>query len=159
MIVYHASYTIVEHPDISYSRDFLDFGKGFYVTSLKDQAIKYARRFLLRGKKAFLNEYLLDDIYSTNYRCKTFAVYDEEWLNYVGACRKGIGVELFDVILGGIADDKVFTTIDLYFAGEISKEEALNRLIYEKPNLQICLLNQLVIDQCLTFINAEEIKL
>lgn len=64
MIVYHTSYTVIEHPDISFSRDFLDFGKGFYVTPLREQAVKYAQRFLLRGKKAFLNEYLLDDSYA-----------------------------------------------------------------------------------------------
>lgn len=159
MIVYHTSYTAIEHPDISFSRDFLDFGKGFYVTPLREQAVKYAQRFLLRGKKAFLNEYLLDDNYAKCYKCKEFAVYDAEWLNFVGLCRKGNAVEMFDIVSGGIADDKVFTTIDLYFAGEITEEEALQRLVYEKPNLQLCLLNQSLINNHLTFVQAQEIKL
>lgn len=40
MKVYHGSYCLVEDPDISFSREALDFGKGFYVTNIKEQAIK-----------------------------------------------------------------------------------------------------------------------
>ena len=40
MIVYHASPFIVEHPEVKYSRDFLDFGKGFYLTTIREQAVK-----------------------------------------------------------------------------------------------------------------------
>ncbi|MDB0440231.1 hypothetical protein C4R89_11860 [Clostridioides difficile] len=39
MIVYHGSYCVVKMPSITFSRDSLDFGKGFYVTSIKTQAI------------------------------------------------------------------------------------------------------------------------
>ena len=38
MIVYHGSYCIVDKPDIRYSREALDFGKGFYLTNIKEQA-------------------------------------------------------------------------------------------------------------------------
>lgn len=51
MIVFHSSSCVVEHPDLTFSRDYLDFGKGFYVTTIEEQARKYAQRFLLRGKK------------------------------------------------------------------------------------------------------------
>ena len=44
MIVFHSSPCIVNHPDVSFSRDYLDFGKGFYVTTIEEQARKYARR-------------------------------------------------------------------------------------------------------------------
>ena len=37
---------------------------------------------------------------------------------------------------GGIANDKVFRTVDLFFAGDITKEEALRRLLFEIPNNQ-----------------------
>ena len=45
----------------------------------------------------------------------------------------------------------------LDFANEISREEALTRLQFEKPNHQICFLKQALIDEFLSFINAEEI--
>ena len=52
MKVFHASKYIIESPDVKYSRDLLDFGKGFYLTSLVEQAKKYAQRFLFQGEKA-----------------------------------------------------------------------------------------------------------
>jgi hypothetical protein len=61
MKVYHASKFIIESPDIYHSRDLLDFGKGFYLTSLVEQAKKYAQRFLFQGDKAYLNQYILDE--------------------------------------------------------------------------------------------------
>ncbi len=55
MKVYHASKYTIKSPDVKHSRDLLDFGKGFYLTSLVEQAKKYAQRFLFQGEKA--NEY------------------------------------------------------------------------------------------------------
>lgn len=40
--------------------------------------------------------------------------------------------------LGGVTNDKVFNTVELYFDNLIDKKEAIRRLRYEKPNLQIC---------------------
>ena len=50
MRLYHASSVIVEYPDTIHSREYLDFGRGFYLTSLHEQATKYAERFLRRQK-------------------------------------------------------------------------------------------------------------
>lgn len=153
MTLYHSSTQIVEVPDIQYSRECLDFGKGFYLTTILDQAIKYAERFIRRGREAYVNIYEFDDDLS-DYRKKEFIAYDEEWLDYVAKCRKGINTEMYDWISGGIADDRVFNTLDLYFASEISKEEALRRLVYENPNHQICILNQELLSKHLHFKNA-----
>ncbi|MDE7508854.1 MAG: DUF3990 domain-containing protein [Muribaculaceae bacterium] len=59
MILYHSSYTSVRIPDITFSRDFLDFGKGFYLTSIYDQAEKYAQRFKRRRKAAWVSMFEL----------------------------------------------------------------------------------------------------
>ena len=50
MRVYHASDCVVSSPDTEHSRDNLDFGRGFYVTTIKEQAVSYAQRFLRRGR-------------------------------------------------------------------------------------------------------------
>ena len=52
---------------------------------------------------------------------------------------------------GGVANDKVFDTVELYFEGIISRKDAIGRLAYEKPNFQICLKTQKVIDEFLVF--------
>ena len=88
MKLYHASTVAVEHPDVEHSRPNLDFGRGFYLTALHDQAVRYAERFTRRGKPAFISEYDLDDDL-VGYRVKRFESYDEEWLDYVAVCRHG----------------------------------------------------------------------
>lgn len=156
MEVYHASTVVVDSLDTTHSRDFLDFGPGFYVTTLQDQAVKYGARFINRGKNAILNIYeLADDL--SKWKVITFKQYDEAWLDFVTECRQGRVVGNYDVIIGGIANDKVFRTIDLYFAGDISKEECLRKLVFEKPNNQICIRSQQVLNECLTFKNSQRL--
>lgn len=156
MILYHSSPFIVSSPDILHSRDNLDFGKGFYLTLIDRQALNYAQRFIRRNGNAYLNRYMLDDSIS-GFKLKTFDSYDEEWLDFVAENRKGVSETVYDLIEGGIANDKVFNTIDLYFSGYINKEEALGRLAYEKPNHQICITSQELIDRHLHFIDATKI--
>lgn len=158
MKVYHASRHIIESPDVKHSRDLLDFGKGFYLTSLVGQARKYAQRFLFQGEKAYMNQYDLDENLDMEYKVKEFVGYDEEWLDFVSLCRLGKQIAKYDLVAGGIADDKVFNTVDLYFSGNISKDEALRRLAFIHPNHQICILNQEILDRHLRFLKAEEIK-
>ena len=62
----------------------------------------------------------------------------EEWLDFILNCRSGKDSTDYDLVVGGVANDKVFNTVELFFDGLIDKTEAINRLRYEKPNLQIC---------------------
>ena len=57
MILFHASNLSIKHPDTLHSRDYLDFGKGFYLTSLHEQAVKYGQRFIRHKQSAWLNTY------------------------------------------------------------------------------------------------------
>lgn len=156
MLIYHASDTIVNKPDTIHSRTNLDFGKGFYATVIREQAERYAQRFILRNRKGILNVYEYTPTEALNVKC--FDAYDSEWLDFVAACRMGEDVyKQYDVICGGIANDRVFNTLDLYFSNQMTKDEALKRLIYEKPNQQLCFTNQRVIDTCISFIESKEL--
>ena len=66
-----------------------------------------------------------------------FDAYSEEWLDFILNCRRGQDSTDYDLVIGGVANDKVFNTVELYFDGLIDKKEAINRLRYEKPNLQM----------------------
>lgn len=160
MKVYHSSYCIIQSPDIRFSRDKLDFGKGFYVTTLEEQAEKWGEKFTRKHQDSFVNEYDFDDSILANpdIRIKSFTQYDEEWLDYVFACRQGeLIYQQFDIVMGGVANDKIFATIDAFFAGYMSKEMALSKLKYEKPNQQMCFLSQKVLNETLTFLNAKRL--
>lgn len=155
MLVYHTSAVRVAQPDVYHSREFLDFGKGFSVTTMRDQAVRYGERFQMRGKSAFLSTYELDADSLADFKVKRFPAYDNEWLGFVLKCRKGLPVGDYDVVIGGVADDRVFRTVELFFSGEMSKSEALRRLIHLHPNNQICFRRQKAIDLCLHYIGTE----
>lgn len=153
MKYYHTSNIIVSKPDVSHSRKHLDFGMGFYLTPLEQQARDYGQRFIRRGETAVMNVYeLYDDVVDVSR--KLFPSYDGEWLDYITACRKGLPHEQYDIIEGGIADDQVFDTVDLYLQGIYTREQALDQLQWKKPNHQLCITSQQVIDKYLQFIES-----
>ena len=156
MRLYHSSNMIAEHPDTHHSRKYLDFGRGFYLTSLHEQAVRYAQRFKRRGQSAWLNTYeLSDDIGQWN--VKRFDTYDKEWLDFVSKCRSGEDVGDYDMVIGGIANDRVILTLDRYFTGEISQEETLGLLTFERPNIQYCIRSEKMLNACLTYIKSEQL--
>ena len=157
--VFHGSYTKIDKPDLSFSRKMLDFGAGFYVTPMREQAVSWAMRWLRRNRPAFINRYAFHDemLPELGVRIKDFPAYDREWLRFVADNRAGITQNLYDIVRGGIANDKVFNTLELFFEKLISEDEALARLKFEKPNHQICICRQDLIDRLLVFESAEEI--
>lgn len=156
MILYHSSYLAVCQPDILHSRDGLDFGKGFYLTSLYSQAVSYAQRFLRRNKEAWISSY--DFTFSEeDWKIRQFDAYDEEWLEFISKCRMGIDNSDYDLIIGGIANDKVIRTLDRYFEGELTVNQALGILKFEHPNIQYCIRNQTMLDNCLNHIESKQL--
>ncbi|MBR1550559.1 MAG: DUF3990 domain-containing protein [Bacteroidales bacterium] len=155
MRMYHSSNVVVEHPDVQHSRKYLDFGRGFYLTSIHEQAVRYAQRFKRRGQQAWLNVYELDDFKKWNVRY--FDAYDKDWLDFVAQCRDGKEVGDYDMVIGGIANDRVILTLDRYFAGEISQEETLGLLLFEKPNIQYCIRNERMLNECITYIESQQL--
>ena len=159
MIVYHGSTEIVNQPDVSYSKRYLDFGKGFYLTTFEDQAKKWAiRKGMRQGKTSIVNVYEMQCNWES-YRVLSFEKENEKWLEFVCACRRGETINVdYDIIIGNVADDDVFKTVDLYFRGIWGKDQVLNELRYYKMNDQICIVNQQTLDQVLTFQKSYEVK-
>lgn len=156
MKLYHSSTVAVPNPDTVHSRDYLDFGKGFYLTSIYSQAVKYAQRFIRRSREAWLNSYEFEcDL--TKWKVLQFDAYNKEWLQFVAECRAGNDVSDFDIVIGGIANDKVIQTLDRYFEGEISEDETLGLLKFEKPNIQYCIRSQAMLDTCLKHLDSTKL--
>ncbi len=158
--VYHGATHIVESPLCHIGRDNLDFGKGFYVTDIREQAVSWATRVVNLGLPQWLNVYELDEDYiRQNARCKRFSAYDEEWLDFIVKSRDGkMPWKDYDYVEGGIADDRVVTTIEDYLNGDVSMEYALKRLSEHQPNNQICIISQKILDKSLHYINAEPLN-
>lgn len=162
MLLYHGSTVSVEMPLTHIGRKDLDFGPGFYLTSMREQAEKWARIKSVRHKETFpvLNTYEVDDAFRTDskYRSIVFPTYDKAWLDFVARSRHGNSPWIgYDYIEGGIANDNVIATVDLYVDGIITVEQALDRLVNENLRHQICILNQEIIDKYLVFIKSENL--
>lgn len=162
MKVYHGATIAIQKPLVNVGRKHLDFGEGFYVTDLIEQAISWSQRPINVGRGHIVNVYEFDkeEAIAEGYRYMHFKAYDSEWLGFVVANRRGEQLwRDYDIIEGGIANDRVFNTIELYAAGLTPMEEALRKLQYEKPNNQICLLRQSVVDKYLHFLEAKQVEL
>lgn len=138
MILYHGSFLEIAEPDLVHSRSNVDFGRGFYVTPLYEQAVKWCGKFKRRGRDGVISHYVFDEIYEDELKVLKFDSYSEDWLEFILNCRREKDTTDYDLVVGGVANDRVFNTVELYFDGLIDKKEAINRLRYEKSNLQIC---------------------
>ena len=160
MILYHGSYKVIEKPDLSFSRLRTDFGKGFYLTPVKAQAQSWSQRFLRECGTAVISIYSFlpkpEDKLPPDVKTLEFSNYSPEWLSFITACRLGQAVDTdWDLVIGGVANDKVFDTLQLYFDGLIGTEEAIGRLKFSKPNLQYCFKSQSIIDKYLQFTDSQ----
>lgn len=160
MKIYHGSTIIIEHPIAAAGRENLDFGRGFYVTDLKSQAELWAERMQrIKQETGIVNVYEMDiDKVKKVFRYYHFEYYDNEWLQFIVANRMGRDhMEQYDVIEGGVANDRVIDTVEAYMANLMPLENALQELSKHRPNNQLCITNQRVIDECLVFMESYKI--
>ena len=159
IFVYHGGTDRIENPICKFGRSNLDFGQGFYVTDLLDQAITWGKSIASgRNKNVIINRYKLNrEEILKNYNCKIFNSYDKEWLEFIVGNRTGINPAIeFDYVEGGVANDRVIDTINLYISGLMDLNTALGELSKHQPNNQICILNQDIINKYLIFDGTEQ---
>lgn len=156
MKVYHGTTLILEHPLVSAGRPHLDFGQGFYVTDIQQQAESWANRIRrIRLTSGVVNVYEFDlDKAKSLFSYYKFEKYDNEWLQFIVANRMGRDdIPHYDIIEGGVANDRVIDTVEGYMSNLMSLENALKELSKHSPNNQICISTQQVIEDCLKFID------
>ncbi len=157
MTLYHGSFLEITKPDLQHSRENVDFGRGFYTTPIYSQAVRWCGKFKRRGRKGIVTFYEFDETAYDELNVLKFDSYSEEWLDFVLDCRSGKDTSGYDIVEGGVANDKVFNTVELYFDHLIDKAEAINRLRFEKPNLQICLRTEDAIGKYLHYAGSEQV--
>lgn len=156
MNLYHGSYMKVEVPDLALSRKNLDFGVGFYTTENKDQAIAFAEKVKIRKNQTnqtnkTVNVYNFDlETSKPELDILLFISPDINWLDYVHKNRNGTyNKKIYDLVIGPVANDDVFTTLLIYEQGILNTEQTLDALKIKK------LFNQYVFktEKALSFLN------
>lgn len=146
MILYHGSNVEVREPLIINTTKGLDFGAGFYLTSDIEQAWRWSVLKTKRRKKGIptLSVFVFDDDYiKEELNVKKYDKPDLEWLNFVTDNRKGQYCgELFDIVIGPVANDRTILTINDYISGAIPAETALILLEPSKLTDQYVFLTQ-----------------
>lgn len=161
MRLYHGSTIVIDNPKVIAPNRPLDFGKGFYLTSLQHQAERWAiAKSKIKRQSPVVSVYKFDlDEVKNHYKVKSFEFANEEWLDLVEVCRKDINyITGYDAIIGEVADDRVYDTINLYVDGLLPKEIALDRIKYKYQNDQICIFNSEIIEKYLFFDTSYEVK-
>lgn len=131
MIVYHGSNIIVKQPHIIEPDRFLDFGKGFYTTTNRDQALNFAGKVTVRRKsgRSTVSVYEIDEQRFSSLRVLQFAAPNGEWLDFVSNNRAGIPANVArDLIIGAVANDDVYRTFILYQTGVLTREQTIEAL-------------------------------
>ena len=161
MILYHGSTVTVPEPKILTSERLVDFGAGFYTTTNREQALRWAQRVAVRRKIArqYISQYEFDlTAAEQSLAILRFEEPDEAWLNFVCACRSGREpTQDYDMAFGPVADDTVYTVVQFYENGVYDKEEAIKRLKVEKLYNQVLFHSEKALQFC-RYVGYEEVK-
>lgn len=134
MRLYHGSIMTVRKPVVSRGRAKTDFGKGFYTTTSREQAEKWARIKKNReghdGKRAVVSVFEFDErlLHDTRYKTMHFDGATAEWLDFVVGNRRGKTSHRYDLIMGPVANDTLYATIALYENGSLNATAAIEQL-------------------------------
>lgn len=146
MILYHGSFLPVERPKIIRSQVGRDFGCAFYVTDIQLQAERWAIRktsIERRNGRANIQPTISVFSFDIDYAKETlkfmnFPDANLDWLEMVLSCRANPNYSHgYDIVSGKIADDNVGATVTFVQMGIMRKEDALERLKFQKINSQI----------------------
>lgn len=158
--LYHGSNVEVRKPSLLKSRKNTDFGRGFYTTTQKEQAEHWTSIKMDRAKKGrrVVSVFEVDEtiLSSLEFMIREFHGPDEAWLNFVVNSRKGIEHD-YDIVFGPVANDKVFTVVNLYESGIINATTAIAELKAYKTYDQLSFHTERVIKE-LRFVESYEVK-
>lgn len=142
MRLYHGSNMMIENIDLSKCKPYKDFGRGFYLTEIKEQAEKMASRTAaIYGGEPTVTEFEFDEAALHTLSVKTFENPDKEWALFVLANRSRNSrqpTHCFDIVIGPVADDTIATLFRNFNDGIIDLPTLVNGLKYKRFHHNIC---------------------
>lgn len=161
-MLYHGSSVSVPSPLTGVGRRELDFGPGFYLTRLREQAERWARRVCVirAATTPLISVYEFDEsLLPSDVRRLRLEHYDREWLDFITSSRRGEQPwRGYDIIEGGVANDQVIDTVEDYYTGRITAEQAIGQLRFAEPTHQMCISSQMIVDNYLHYVYTEAIE-
>ncbi|MBR6079301.1 MAG: DUF3990 domain-containing protein [Treponema sp.] len=131
MTLYHGSLEVVEKPAILEPSHTMDYGKGFYTTTSKEQADKWVVRKInaTNQSKGYTNFYSFEETSLSFLKVLRFENPDEVWLDFVMENRMNKGFSHdYDIVYGPVANDRVYAAFALYEEGMLDKHGIIREL-------------------------------
>ena len=158
MLVYHGTTLEIKEPKIITSEIGRDFDFAFYTTDIREQAERWAiRRAKIQSRKTNKHIPSVVNVYEwvrADADIKEFDGASMEWLDMVVSCRSDLNFRHdHDIVIGKIANDNVGETVSYVVQGIMRKEDAVERLKFEKINNQIAFCSERSLQQ-LRFIKS-----
>ena len=149
-IIYHGSMQIVSEPEIRIAKFHKDFYYGFYCTTIREQAERWATRF---GKAGYINWYEYTE--NPDLKILEYKEMTEEWLDFIVDCRSGKS-HTYDIVEGPMANDTIFNYIQGFVDGKISRSAFWELAKFKHPTHQISF-HTIAALQTLKFIGEEKV--
>lgn len=137
--LYHGTNTTFDKVELDECLPYKDFGRGFYLTTIRTQALARAKnKCNFEGGAPTILAYQFDEKELANLNVKYFEKPTEEWANFIFANRNKRNKKMhnYDIVIGPVADDGVIASIRLYETKVIDLAEFVKRLEYAHPNIQ-----------------------
>ncbi|MGN0847537.1 MAG: DUF3990 domain-containing protein [Kiritimatiellia bacterium] len=165
MTLFHGGTHVIERPVVITGDQGRDFGFAFYVTDIRDQAARWARRRArYRSRiakcevKGIVCEYEFDESGCGDLAIMRFPEPSLEWIDFVVANRSDIAYRHgYDLVIGKIANDRVGETISYVVQGVMRREDALERLRFQHINNQFAFCTEKAITR-LRFVRSYEVE-
>ena len=150
MRLYHGSNIVIDSINLAMCRPYKDFGKGFYLTDIKEKAGNMAVRVSkIYGGSPVVNTFEIQDEIRKidDIRVKDFGLETtEEWAKFVMNNRNRSFTNVkdtlcnkdnkFDIVIGPVADDNMALLFRQYENEIIDFETLLKGMIYKKTSSQ-----------------------
>ena len=141
MILYHGTNMDFGVIDLSKSSPFKDFGRGFYLTDIRQQAVEMAEKktSLFKGTPV-VQAYEFDENWLTSPELNVlmFQSVNREWAEFIfknRSRREGFHHD-FDIVYGPVANDGVAYLLGRFEEGTLTIGELAKELKYRKLNNQ-----------------------
>ena len=141
--LHHGSNVAIKEIDLTKGRLGKDFGKGFYLSEDKQQAMRMA--MLVTHREGFgqpiITSFLFDEtiLFSNKLNILYFDSYSKEWAEFVILNRNNktnTPIHNYDIVYGPIANDRIGLQIKRLEQGIQTPEDFLNNVRFIHPTFQ-----------------------
>ncbi len=144
MILFHGSNIEINDIQLEKCRPYKDFGKGFYLTTIEDQAIIMAKRIsrIYGGSPCVtIFDFKRDRISDKELAVKTFDNPSAEWALFVLNNRNRSYLDFsdancnhdnkYDIVIGSVANDDIALLFRTFSSGLIDVNTLVNEMKYK----------------------------